>query len=44
MLLLYVWEFMELQKRQAYTSRMLEASATLLQKAGDTIGRQGSRL
>ena len=44
MLLLYVQEFTELQKRQASTTKMLEASAALLQKAGDTIGRQGSRL
>ena len=28
----------ELQKRQASTTKMLEASAVLLQKAGDTIG------
>ena len=44
MLLRYVWEFIELQKRQTSTTKMLEASAALLQKAGDTIGRQGSRL
>ena len=44
MLLHYVQEFTELQKRQASTTKMLEASAALLQKAGDTIGRQGSRL
>ena len=44
MLLRYVREFTELQKRQASTTKMLEASAALLQKAGDTIGRQGSRL
>ena len=44
MLLRYVWEFMELQKWQASTTKMLEASAALLQKAGDTIGRQWSRL
>ena len=44
MLLLYVWEFTELQKQQASTTKMLEASAALLQKAGDTIGRQRSRL
>ena len=44
MLLHYVREFTELQKRQASTTKMLEASAALLQKAGDTIGRQGSRL
>ena len=44
MLLRYVREFMELQKRQASTTKMLEASAALLQKAGDTVGRQGSRL
>ena len=43
MLLRYVREFTELQKRQAST-KMLEASAALLQKAGDMIGRQGSRL
>ena len=42
MLLRYVWEFTEVQKRQASTTKMLEASAALLQKAGDTIGRQGS--
>ena len=35
MLLRYVWEFMELQKRQASTTKMLEASTVLLQKAGD---------
>ena len=35
----YVWEFTELQKRQASTTKMLEASAALPQKAGDTIGR-----
>ena len=39
MLLRYVREFTELQKRQASTTKMLEASAALLQKAGDTIGR-----
>jgi hypothetical protein len=44
MLLLYVREFMELQKRQASTTKMLEASAALLQKAGDKIGGQASRL
>ena len=44
MLLRYVREFTELQKRQASTTKMLEASAALLQKAGDTIGRQGSRM
>ena len=44
MLLRYVREFTELQKRQASTTKMLEASAALQQKAGDTIGRQGSRL
>ena len=44
MLLRYVREFTELQKRQASTTKMLEASAVLLQKAGDTIGHQGSRL
>ena len=44
MLLLYVREFTELQKWQAYTTKMLEASAVLLKKAGDTIGHQGSRL
>jgi len=44
MLLRYVREFMELQKRQASTTKMLEASVALMQKAGDTIGRQGSRL
>ena len=44
MLLRYVREFMELQKRQASTTKMLEALAVLLQKAGDMIGRQGSRL
>ena len=44
MILRYVREFTELQKRQASTTKMLEASAALLQKAGDTIGRQGSRL
>ena len=38
MLLRYVREFTELQKRQASTTKMLEASAALLQKAGDTIG------
>ena len=43
-LLHYVREFTELQNRQASTTKMLEASAALLQKAGDTIGRQGSRL
>ena len=37
-------EFTELQKRQASTTKMFEASAALLQKAGDTVGRQGSRL
>ena len=42
MLLRYVREFTELQKRQACTTNMLEASATLLQKAGDMIGRHGS--
>ena len=30
MLLLYVWEFMELQKRLASTTKMLEASVALL--------------
>ena len=44
MVLLYVREFTELQKRQASTKKMLEASAVLLQKAGDMIGHQGSRL
>ena len=44
MLLRYVREFTERQKKQASTTKMLEASAALLQKAGDTIGRQGSRL
>ena len=44
MLLRYGREFTELRKRQASTTKMLEASAALLQKAGDTIGRQGSRL
>ena len=44
MLLRYVQEFTELQKQQASTTKMLKASAVLLQKAGDTIGRQGSRL
>ena len=44
MLLRYVREFMELQKWRAPTIKMLEASAALLQKAGDTIGRQGSKL
>ena len=44
MLLHYVREFTELQKRQASTKKMLKASAALLWKAGDTIGRQGSRL
>ena len=44
MLLRYVREFTELQKRQVSTTKMLEASAALLQKAGDTIGRQGSWL
>ena len=44
MLLRYVRDFTELQKRQASTTKMIEASAELLQKAGDTIGRQGSRL
>ena len=44
MLLLYVREFRELQKRQASTTKILEASAVLLQKARDIIGCQGSRL
>ena len=44
MLLRYVREFTELQKRQASTTKMLEASAALLQKAGDTIIRLGRRL
>ena len=44
MLLHYVREFTELQKRQASTTKMLEASVVLLQKAGDTIGHQGSQL
>ena len=44
MLLHYVREFTELQKWQASSTKMLEASAALLQKAGDTIGCQGSRL
>ena len=44
MLLLFVQEFTELQKRQASTTKMLEASAALLQKEGDTIGCHGSRL
>ena len=35
----YVREFTELQKWQASTTKMLKASTTLLQKAGDTIGR-----
>ena len=39
MLLRYVREFTKLQKRHASTTKMLEASAALLQKAGDTIGR-----
>ena len=39
MLLLYVREFTEHQKRQTSTTKMLKASAALLQKAGDTIGR-----
>ena len=44
MLLRYVREFMELQKRQASTTKILEASVVLLQKAGDLIGREWSRL
>ena len=44
MLLLYVREFTELQKWQASTTKMLEASAVLLQKEGDMIGGQASRL
>ena len=44
MLLLYVREFIELQKWQTSTTKMLEASAALLQKVGDTIGGQASRL
>ena len=44
MLLLYVREFTELQKQQASTTKMLEALAALLQKVGDTIGGQASRL
>lgn len=44
MLLLYVREFTKFQKRQTSTMKMLKASAALLQKAGDTIGRQASRL
>ena len=40
MLLRYVREFAELQKRQASTTKMLEASTALLQKAGDTIGHR----
>ena len=44
MFLRYVREFTEVQKQQASTTKMLEASAALLQKAGDTIGHQGSRL
>ena len=44
MLVRYVQEFTELQKRQASTTKMLEASVELLQKAGGMIGRQGSRL
>ena len=44
MLLRYVQEFTEPQKRQASTTKLLGASAALLQKAGDAIGRQGSRL
>ena len=39
MLLRYVREFTERQKRQASTTKMLEASTAFLQKAGDTIGR-----
>ena len=39
MLLRYVREFTELQKRHASATKMIEASATLLQKAWDTIGR-----
>ena len=38
MLLHYVQEFTELQKRQASTTKMLEATTTLLQKVRDTIG------
>ena len=34
MLLHYVQEFTELQKRQASTTKMLEVTAVLLQKAG----------
>ena len=41
MLLRYVREFMELQKQQVATTKMLEALAALLQKAGGTIGHQG---
>ena len=44
MLLRYVREFTELQKRQASTTKNVEALVALLQKVGDTIGRQGSRL
>ena len=44
MILLYVWEFTELQKWQASTTKMLEASIVLLQKAGDMIGGPVSRL
>jgi hypothetical protein len=40
MLLRYEREFTELQKRQESTTKMLEASALLLQKAGDTLGGQ----
>ena len=42
MLLHYVREFTELQKRQASTTNMLEASAALLQKAGDTKAVTGA--
>ena len=44
MLLPYVRQFTELQKRQASSTKMLKASAALLQKAGDMIGGQASQL
>ena len=44
MLLRYVREFTELQKRQVSTAKMLQVLVALLQKEGDTIGRQGSQM
>lgn len=42
MLLLYVRQFTKLQKRQASNTKMLEASASSLQKEGDMVSGEAS--